>query len=587
MKNWKRIYCICASLLTMVFIGCSDESEVDVPQANDNKAELTLSVNIPEALSAASRSFSNPQINSLYLVVFDNLGYLAETVRATPVNEFSVTGETKFKVTLEQTPNKRIIHFIANYDASNLSYGSESEIIGKMKVSGTQDAYWQRVEFPSGISEDNTETAKKLTRIPLVRNFTRISVKVDEELTKFKLTGFAVVNTLNAGTVAPYNTNGGEFPKFVDDEQLCRTYDNIVTTQRYNGFMPSSAGLENTNPQNVTFGTAPFYMYERKYSNDNTATYVLVKGRYLNGKETFYKLDITYNDNSGLSHYYNLLRNFEYAITITDVQGNGYDTASEAGEQPASNNLSGSVLTKSLLNISDGTSRLFVNFTDTTLVNTNPIELKYKYIPNINSPTNITNGSVKTDLIKAGKVIESSTATSDEENGYRIIKITPNSPTDIPQEQTVTLYVPGGLSREVTFTLRKPQDMTVICPVVRNTSGTSFTLTIQIPDGMLEKLFPLEFLIESSKLSIYPDASAANNKGYMPVKVGTTIVKGQTGSSFAYQKIITYEDYKNLAVANNIRAIECAFKTNIAASASTIYVHNKYFNLGEAELKNN
>lgn len=63
-------------------------------------------------------------------------------------------------------------------------------------------------------------------------------------------------------------------------------------------------------------------------------------------------------------------------------------------KEPAKNNLSASVAMKNLLNISNGTGPLFVSFTDTTLVNTDRIYLKYKYIPDIKSPDNTNNGEV-------------------------------------------------------------------------------------------------------------------------------------------------------------------------------------------------
>ena len=74
----------------------------------------------------------------------------------------------------------------------------------------------------------------------------------------------------------------------------------------------------------------------------------------------------------------------------------------------------------------------------------------------------------------------------------------------------------------------------------------------------------------------------------MPVKVGASIVPSKNGaSSFGFEKELTYDDYKNISVQNGNKEIVCHFLTNKEESGSTVYVHNKYFNLGEASFANN
>lgn len=218
----------------MLLSACGNEEIVESPQLEKgDTVELTMSVNVPDVSSA--RSFDEKAtIKSLYLVVFDKQGYLAESAQAT---DFQTNGdETSFKVTLHQTANKRIIHFIANYEIGNLDYGSESEIIGKMNVSDNQNAYWQRIELESGIANDNV-TAVEMKRVPLLRNFAKITVNADAS--NFQFEGFAVVNSLNKGTIAPYNTQGGGFANFISGEASL-SY-NAITAQGYTGFVPGDA----------------------------------------------------------------------------------------------------------------------------------------------------------------------------------------------------------------------------------------------------------------------------------------------------------------------------------------------------------
>lgn len=559
-------------IFVLLLSACGNEEIVESPQLEKgDTVELTMSVNVPDVSSA--RSFDEKAtIKSLYLVVFDKQGYLAESAQAT---DFQTNGdETSFKVTLHQTANKRIIHFIANYEIGNLDYGSESEIIGKMNVSDNQNAYWQRIELESGIANDNV-TAVEMKRVPLLRNFAKITVNADAS--NFQFEGFAVVNSLNKGTIAPYNTQGGGFANFISGEASL-SY-NAITAQGYTGFVPGDAKVNSELPVENAFQMEPYYLYERQHPGDNTTTYILLKGKFNNGASTYYKLDMVYKNADDVLTYYNLLRNFQYVVTINSVTGNGYSTIEEAAAQPANNNFSGSVLTKSLLNISDGHERLLVSFTDTTVVSTDKITLKYKYIPDIQS-ANTNNGAVNLSLVKEGEVIGAVNQLSGQDSqGYGSIEIIPNEPGDLTLTQTVTL-IGGSLSRDVTFTLRKQQIMEVSCfpETVVGSVGESVDLFIKIPNGLSETLFPLTFLIEAEALSLYPDAA----KDYMPVKVGASIVPSKNGaSSFGFERELTYDAYKGLAVENGTKEIICYFLTNKEESSSAVYVYNKYFNLGK------
>lgn len=566
-------------LLATLLVACHNDEITISPQDGSEKAELTVSVKVPEAASASARSLENPAITSLYLVVFDDMGYLVESVQATPVNSFAMTGETAFKVTLTKASSKRIIHFVANYDASSLSYGAESAVIRNMTVDGKEDAYWQRIELPLGIT-NNDATVTAMTKVPLLRNF--VKVDVASSANNFELEGFTVINTWSKGSVAPYY--GGGFADFVNGNNS-KTYTEI-SAAGYKGFTPQYAVLENNTIGNsgdggLNFDMDPFYMYERSHQSDNH-TYVLIKGKYNGASSSYYKIDLVYtNSSTGATEYYNLLRNFCYTVNLNEVFANGKSTAKEAADMSAAhNNLSASVETQSLLNISDGEARFFVSFTDTTLVNTDPIVLKYQYVPSIASMETVANSSVNTaEVTSGGDVISSATVSTSDVGKWRSITIYPNSPNlNEVKRQSVTL-VAGKLSRTVNFTLRAASSMTVECDPgrVSREIGSSVDVNISIPDDLPETLFPLTFFIESSELSIYPDA----NKDYMPVHVRNSVIPGQTDkSSFGYDKTLTYEEYEGLSVYGNEKTLTCYFKTNKKASASTVYVYNKYFEMG-------
>ncbi len=607
---------------------CNDQVfQVSAPDT-EGKVTLDFGIRVPEGL-AASRSMTAPQVTSLYLLVFDADGYLREVAPAQRGGKAEgATEATQFSVTLTSTAEKRIIHFVANYDASNVQFGSESQVIGAMETTGDQDAYWQRMVFENGIANDDA-TRNKMNPVYLVRNFAKITVvsnAFDAE-NPFTLKRFAVVNVPTSGKVAPYHING-DASVFVNYyREASPLFYSDITGTGYDGFMPSPLELTNKSDDagNLQFVevapmsdeiptlTGSFYMYERTHPDDITNTFLLIEASY--GTEAdeadrpvyYYKLDLVHQSlaEGDELEYYHLLRNFEYWIQIQDVKSKGWGTVQEAIANPASNNFVGSVEAKSLLNISDGTARLFVSYTDTILTSSAPFTLTYKYLRDMNATATSSNDDIKIEGLADGGVDDDEAViagyeilSSDDEDGYRTIRITPHEPGAVTKTQTIKLTNGAGLFREVNFTLRKQEQMTVVChpDEVLKQMGTHFDLYIEIEPNLPESLFPLDFLIESDKLSIYPDQL----HDYMPVRFGKSIVTGKEAeNSFAFVKTLTYEDYMAKEVYDQEghhyrvettpagkKRIVCCFNTNIAESASTVYVYNKYFTLGQDAFTN-
>ena len=564
---------------------CTHEDIAITQPVEGETVNLTFSVKVPE-MEVASRAFGETAtINKLTLYVFDESGYYLYPAEATLLkNNTDHTDvpadsktEKKFSVTLTQSSSKRIIHFIANYTPSeNLTFDAEQVLITKMAVSGTNDAYWQRMEF-EGISEKTS-----MSIIPLVRNFAKVTVNVTAS--NFELINFAVVNKPTSGTVAAYNSSQGNFASYTD----ASTYATIKD-QGYQGFMPTSVALEGTGSTEDPYqfkgdAKTPVYIYERKQPSDGTYTYLLVYGtyKYSNGttKNGYYKIDLV-DDNA---YSYNILRNFEYKVTITEVVSAGKDIASEAASGSA-NNIVSNTTTQNLLNISDGVSRLYVSFTDTTLVNTDAIKLKYKYIKTVSAGTS-SNDAVNISFVSssgvvsetaAGDVIyEYSRATSDETGGWRVITITPNEPGDVSKHQTIRIQA-GALVREVDLHLVQKLNMSLSCnpSTVAYGINQSVNIVMTLPADIPEMYFPLIFKIEAEKLSIYP-----NSSDYMPLEVGTSLVPSKNNAqSYYFIKTLEYSKYSSGLNDDGTYTLTSHFLTNKEASGSNVYVYNEYFGL--------
>ena len=601
--------------IMVLLAGCQNELSMDSPQegTEDNKVTMTFSVNIPDA-TEATRSFSEPAISNLYLIVFDNNGYFAEKCAATPVNGWSVSSEvpTQFKVQLTASASKCVIHFIANYEGPDqLAFGAESDIIGNMIHQNGADAYWQRLELVGGINESTD-----MGTVPLIRNHAKITVVSEEP--QFTLIGFTVVNTLTEGYVSPYNKNTGTFAKFIEEENgafkqtngkyVCREYADITAgRQGYEGYVPGTSAMNlNTDvPANYTDDptawtpqNGAFYMYERSHEANNH-TFLILYGSYGQAANTYYKVDLT-KTVAGRTSYYNILRNFEYKVVITDVTGNGKKSAAEAYSMiGAHNNLTASVETQALTNISDGKQQLFVEYTEEYIVSDNDVTLKYKYVPDVANKAATRNDQVQFIWDTDGDVISAITPSTaagiaTDKDGWSTISITPKAiDANETKKQTLTLvsvHPDNGttLTRMVTYILRNPYPLSIKCydgesgnkkdKVVKEEVNAPVHVDISLPANLPESLFPLQMFIEAEKRTLYPDAS----KQPLPVEpeLPSKFDSKPNTTTFAYVYEISREDYQSATTDNatGTKTFTAMLQTNTTANASRICVYNKYFN---------
>lgn len=592
----------------MIFALVSCVSE-DLPQTNipheGDKVTLDFSVVIPEAGSTTRGTMASPSIESLVVVVFDENGRYVEAVNAEREGDWAISKDpVEFTVTLSQSGTPRALHFVANKQASDFSYGTETSIMSSLTTTNSQDAYWQRVVVNSMMQDDKDVLNTKLQKVPLVRNFAKIVVNVNENVENFEMTGYAVVYAPISGTVAPYNSATTQFQNFVKSGTTGLNYGEGDLAD-YKGFMPASVQIDNTVP--TAWSTNGVYTYESTYGN---GTAVVIRGTYTSGNtatECYYKVDLAKRNADGTIENYNILRNICYTITIDEVLGAGYTSAKDAMENTAGNNLSGSVDTENLLNISDGTSRLFVEYVDKRIMNTNSFTLKYKYEPALNGAsanafktesntsahlTGVLNAKAKVGDTEIDFIDGWSVTKTDAGEGWSEITFTVNADVfnsldDNQVHQGTFTISSNALSRTVRLYMLKPYTMTVSCnpTEVARSVGASVTINTHIPSGLPSDIFPLVFDIEAAELSIYPDPSFTNALSQavtMPVKTGNTIIPGTTKNSFYFQRTLTEAEYKALGTDDNgYKKMPSGFLTNKAASASDVWVYNEFF--GEAE----
>lgn len=509
----KHLLCI----LVLLLLGCAKEEIVnDTPDGGDN-VTVQFKVDIPEAQSMATRAVNENLISDLQLLVFDENG------RFISRHQTTLNG-TNFVVTLPQSSNKRIVHFIANYNWSSFSDAAsvtkdEGEIIPPLQSADL--IFWQRMVLNSGINA-NVFTAQPISLIRNMAKFT-LTNRATLTLTNAK---FALFNKASSGSVAPFNT-------------VNRAFESVVT---------EPAGVTFTDAS--TFGVSDIYTFERKNSTVmSNPTYVIIQGSYA-GVTCYYKIDII-DSNKNL---YDIQRNVWFNIIIDGVTLPGYLTLAEAQSSPASNNISASVLLQSYPTISDGA---FVLSVDKTVVSftsngqTLHANATYKTIGGVSS-----NSSVVVTLVQdTNYPVVNGAVTYDVATGNLTAAINDVPSGGVARIATIKLEA-GNLSRTIRLMLHAPfsfSNISLTPSVVSNVSESPATLKFTIP-AEAEYLLPFNCYITSAYLT--PD-------------FGNIEVIHENG---------VYK-YKWKVVAVGVQTIN--FKTNTNNAAETIFIDADLFQRGQ------
>ncbi len=662
MRLFKYISMVAALVLAA---GCSDErfDRPNGPVDEGDMLTLNLSVNIGEMGMASTRAFEDePDYGNLHLYVaeFDDKGgpldgnVLSHVYEA--LNErVNTDGDLHFDLRVYKSDQPKVLHLIAvpNGTELPLTYGLEGQVIPTLTVENDTPAYWARVLLPNGYGSEQkvgsglqwitSEDVKgALTHVPMLRNFAKVTMSSSAPTTdNFTLDGFVVLNRASKGTIAPWNSQSQTFPNFstkTGNDVTPLSYDAI--SAYYSGYCPVNPGVEGSIVDKIsnppTFTSEAKYLYERPVSSlDNTV--VIFRGTK-NGNTRYYKLDLGKTGSDMIFRYFNVLRNFDYQINITGVQGNGYASIEEAMRGVVENNFSFDINTAQMLNISNGTQMLWVNQT-TFVVNdeaNRQFTFKYRFMPNVADQNTYDNSKLKfytqvngtnEEGIKTGSVITGVSAVSGPDSeGYSSVTITTTTPTDENQQTSFIIIDPtSGLARTINVIVRKPwvytdsfewagtyntraQFYNETYPreaewqnSVGTAQGSAFTLFFVIEKNIPQAMFPLEFVAESRGQNF------ENNKiGTLFVRTGDSFFPETDGTrkkAIQYVKTVTYADYMSeLSLSNptgtivtdpktgesqhRIRMRFLTIKPLAAGYQGKIRVHNKYFKNSTGNIDN-
>lgn len=509
-------------ILILFFISCSREnidSEIDL---RDN-VTVEFNVDIADVEPLTTRAVNENLIVNLNLLVFDESGRFISRHQA------SLSGNS-YSVTLPQSRNKRIIHFIANYNWSGFDdIGSvtkdEGEIIPVLQSADLM--FWKRVVSDSGI---NTGVFSSQP-ISLIRNMAKFSLENRAILTLTNAK-FALFNMASAGSVSPFNTTN-------------RTFESVVT---------EPAGVTFTT--NGTFSNADVYTFERKNSTVTTnPTFVIVQGTYA-GVTCYYKIDIIDSN----KNMYDIERNVWFKIIIEGVTLPGYLSLEAAMSSPASNNIAASVLIQSYPTISDGAFVLSVDKTIVPFTSNGQVlraNASYKTVLGVSQ-----NSLITITLIQDANfpVIPSGLVSYDVATGNLTANINNVPSGGVAYTATIKIEA-GNLSRTIRLMLHSPFTF------------TNISMTPSVVGNVLESPTTLKFTIPSEAEYLLPFNCYITSAYLTPVFGNIEVV---------------YEDglyrYKWRATAVGEQTIN--FKTNTNNSSETIFIDADLFVKGQVNYSN-
>lgn len=470
---------------------------------------------------------------------------------------------------------------------------------------------------------------KAFQKVPLIRNWAKIELEAeDPDKSNFTPISFAVVNVPQKGTLVPYGGVKGFITNYKDlsfEELRGDEYKyggNLPAAVQFDASVPGASDfIDFTNGVKHYAKDAPednedyaAYLYERPVPDANIPpSSVIVYGKYYNpddlsslteeeieagGALCYYKVDLMEG-----SEYYPVLRNFKYRVKIDKISARGHATPEEAFAAAGSADVSADINASTLPDISDGTRRMAVQpWMSKTFIRAEDKkeQLYVKFYNDINGDNpapNLTAECVDYELIPATagivKGVEIGEAVKDTtriDYGWRPISFAIASP-DEAAGRTQTLRIKckvdpddkneSPLYRDIVISLLPTQQMRVTCenPRVLLVTGEPQRIDVDIPDGLVESMFPLHFIIEAKNLTLTPDETVEGNN--LPVISETSIIGDYP--SFHYQRTVEWSEYKDLPAKldyeddSRWRTFSSYFKTNCEISATEVYVANEYF----------
>ena len=294
-------------LLSVVLAACSDIRDIvggDTPDVPSEGVVLTLKLPNFTKNTVATRA-TEQQIKSLCVLCYD--------AEANYLGMSNITGadikpndDGKYKVKVKVVEGTATLHVVANAEITKSDAKDANGKINLYNAVRRTDIDLNAPVCWGSITVTDLLSGK--TSLTLVRQFAKASVTKDSKLTNFEITGFKIVNTALSGTIATRS-----FSEVALSSVACTAKpDNFATAT----------------------GEQPFY------ETPADKACMIIKAKYYNGPETYYKVAFQTKNPNGTFTPMALLRNHHYQVKVTAVNHAGWSKEQEAIDNPPENRLS-------------------------------------------------------------------------------------------------------------------------------------------------------------------------------------------------------------------------------------------------------
>ena len=282
-------------LLSVVLAACSDIRDIVGGDTQDLPSDgVVLTLKLPNFTknTVATRANEQQQINSLCVLCYDADDKYLGMSNITGA-DIKPKGGDSYDVKVKAEPGTATLHIVANTDITDIDakdaegknnlYNATRE--GSLNLSAP--VCWGSVKVDSLLSPS--------PKVWLFRQFAKASVTKDSKLTNFEITGFKLINTAKRGTIAT------------------KSYTDVALDS-----------VDYTNEKDYSIGEHPFY------ETPADTAFMIIKAKYNNGPETYYKVAFQTKNSDGTFTPMALLRNHHYQVKVMAVNHAGYSSAEEA-----------------------------------------------------------------------------------------------------------------------------------------------------------------------------------------------------------------------------------------------------------------
>ena len=282
-------------LLSVVSTACSDIRDIVGGGTQDLPSDgVVLTLKLPNFTknTVATRAATEQQINSLCVLCYDaGDNYLGmSTISSANIKD---KGDDTYDVKVKAVPGTATLHIVANTD---IKESDAKDAKGKNNLyKATRDG---NLNLNAPICWGSVKVEDLLsgkTSLSLLRQFAKASVTKDSKLTNFEITGFKLFNTAKRGTIAT------------------KSYTDVALDS-----------VDYTDEKDYSMGEHPFY------ETPADTAFMIIKAKYNNGPETYYKVAFKTKNSDGTFTPMALLRNHHYQVKVTAVNHAGYSSAEEA-----------------------------------------------------------------------------------------------------------------------------------------------------------------------------------------------------------------------------------------------------------------